>query len=206
MVGVYVINAIEINKAYVGSSVDIHKRIRQHKAHLDNNRHYNKALQDYFNKYGRDGIKCSLLYECPKEKLTESEQFFITLYDGISFNVMKVASRHIGWKPSIETRRKISKANTNPSQEVRRKISEALKNPSEETLRRMSAAQSNRSKETLAKLSESKKDKTIYRFYHHIHGERYCTQLQLKTDFDLSTHLSSVITGKRKSTGGWKRI
>lgn len=49
MIGIYKI--IINNKLYIGSSLDIKNRIKQHKSDLKNNRHANPKLQNAYNKY-----------------------------------------------------------------------------------------------------------------------------------------------------------
>jgi len=47
-------------------------------------------------------------------------------------------------------------------------------------------------------------DRTLYKFHHAVHGERVCTQFDLRKEFALdAANLSMVINGKRKSHKGW---
>lgn len=50
--GIYIIKNILNNKIYVGSTIDIKKRWRDHKWHLKENKHHNSHLQASYNKYG----------------------------------------------------------------------------------------------------------------------------------------------------------
>jgi group I intron endonuclease len=52
MEGIYKIENIINGKLYIGSSVNIDKRIKRHKNDLIKNKHINCYLQREFNKYG----------------------------------------------------------------------------------------------------------------------------------------------------------
>ena len=69
--GIYAIVTMHApRKAYIGSSVDIYKRIQSHIYHLNKNRHYNKKLQkDWNNKE----FVFHLLEECTEEELLKRE-------------------------------------------------------------------------------------------------------------------------------------
>lgn len=55
--GVYIIECILNNKIYVGSSIDLNKRIKTHFNDLRKNKHTNPKLQRSFNKYGEGSFK-----------------------------------------------------------------------------------------------------------------------------------------------------
>lgn len=65
------------NKVYIGQSIDIYARHRQHKSELNNNKHCNKHLQNAWNKYGKENFKFSILCETLQSKLNELEQYYI---------------------------------------------------------------------------------------------------------------------------------
>lgn len=81
MTGIYKITCISNNKVYIGQSVGIKRRIRDHKAALKRGTHYNQKLQRAYNKYKEDSFTYEILELCPKEKLNEREQFYIKLFD-----------------------------------------------------------------------------------------------------------------------------
>ena len=63
---------------------------------------------------------------------------------------------------------------------------------------------SKRSTQTKLKMSDKAKDKTIYTFYHEIHGKIKTTRSELKTEFSLlDSGLSKLISGEYKSHKGW---
>lgn len=51
MAGVYQIFNIETNKRYIGSSIDVERRLKEHKRNLKAHRHSNQHLQNAWNKY-----------------------------------------------------------------------------------------------------------------------------------------------------------
>jgi len=73
--GIYAISTMRSpRKAYIGSSVNIYKRIQSHISHLNKNRHYNKKLQkDWNNKE----FVFHLLEECTEEELLKRETAII---------------------------------------------------------------------------------------------------------------------------------
>lgn len=77
--GVY---RIEINnKSYIGSTVNIHQRWKQHKTNLNCNRHDNQYLQNAYNKYGN--AKFEILENMPNAtdiELRNRENYYMKLY------------------------------------------------------------------------------------------------------------------------------
>ena len=67
--GIYKIIDKRSGRIYFGSSVDVEKRIIQHKRALINNKHHNIYLQRIVNKYGIDCLIFELVEECEKDKL-----------------------------------------------------------------------------------------------------------------------------------------
>lgn len=51
MSGVYQIYNTETNKRYIGSSIDVQRRLKEHLRNLKANRHCNQHLQNAWNKY-----------------------------------------------------------------------------------------------------------------------------------------------------------
>lgn len=79
--GIYQIRNIKNDKVYIGQSIDLDKRINNHKYHLKRNTHYNKALQNSFNKHGEDSFFFEVLEECNTSELDNKECFWISLFD-----------------------------------------------------------------------------------------------------------------------------
>ena len=68
---------------YVGSSVDLYKRLRRHYRDLLRNKHDNYYLQRAFNKYGEDYLQyevLEILDNVTHEELLVREKYFIDLF------------------------------------------------------------------------------------------------------------------------------
>lgn len=75
MTGIYIIKNNINNKVYIGQSIDIKARWRQHRCAKENYPLYNA-----FKKYGLDNFTFEVLLECSKEELLKNEQRFILQY------------------------------------------------------------------------------------------------------------------------------
>lgn len=75
--GIYLISNLINNKIYVGQSINIEKRWRQHKRELRNNIHENKKLQNAWNKYGEENFEFSIACECEEKQLNTLEQYYV---------------------------------------------------------------------------------------------------------------------------------
>lgn len=107
--------------AYVGSSVNIERRWRQHRDTLKRGVHSNFLLQRAWDKYGVDAFKFYIIEECFKESLCEREQFHID-NDKPLFNLSDANGRH---EHTEETKAKMRGRIV--SKETREKLSKALK-------------------------------------------------------------------------------
>lgn len=74
--GIYRITNNLTGKSYIGQSMDINRRINEHRYNKSNSSYIDRSI----NKHGWENFKWDILYECPKEKLDEEEQKFIKLY------------------------------------------------------------------------------------------------------------------------------
>ena len=81
MIGIYSITNISNNKKYIGQSVDVKSRIRNHKWALKHNKHQNDHLQKSFNKYGENCFVFDVICECKEDELDELEKYYISYYD-----------------------------------------------------------------------------------------------------------------------------
>lgn len=86
IMGIYKITNVSNNKIYIGSSVDIPKRWKQHISELNRNKHNNKHLQRAWNFYGEEKFIfeiAELVYD--EDLLKSAEQKWINktkCYDG----------------------------------------------------------------------------------------------------------------------------
>jgi group I intron endonuclease len=170
--GVYAIICVTTRKLYVGSSVDIAERWREHRRDLDNKIHRNRLLQNHWNKYGASTFEWRVLELVEPERLIETEQEFIDTYRGINarfvMNLSPTAGSCLGLKQSYEERmnKSVRQQGRVFSAEWRAKISAALRGnkhnlgriPSAETRAKLSAAATGRklSAEAKAKLTVRK--------------------------------------------------
>jgi len=166
--GIYFIISLVDNKKYVGRSVDIKRRLREHRNSLIAQRHRNKHLQNAWNKYGASNFVFAPYLYCSEDTaIVEEQKQLDTLFmapDG-TFNISKDAS--LG--PSkVEHRRAISEGNRKRApitEETRAKLkaARARKVFSEEERAKISAASKGRthSEETRKKLSEIQRGKKL---------------------------------------------
>lgn len=90
--GVYKITNIVTKKYYVGSSVNIHKRIISHFSYLKRNKHHSKKLQNSYNKHGKVNFIHEVLEYCEIEKLQQKEQYYLDLmFNKNCLNILKEA-------------------------------------------------------------------------------------------------------------------
>lgn len=79
--GIYCIENLVNHKKYVGQSIDIHNRWKDHKRELNGNRHRNEYLQRAWNKYEENNFHFYILEECDISLLNEREIYYIDLFD-----------------------------------------------------------------------------------------------------------------------------
>ena len=79
MIGIYKIVNLINGKIYVGQSVDIIERWKQHgyKAFNSNEKAYNSAIHSAFRKYGLENFQLEILEECLIDELDEKERYWI---------------------------------------------------------------------------------------------------------------------------------
>lgn len=81
MIGIYKITNLINGKIYIGQSVDINKRWRQHKRNSQiKGREYDKYLYRAFRKYGLENFSFEVIEECSRELLNEKETYYIQYY------------------------------------------------------------------------------------------------------------------------------
>lgn len=90
--GIYKIESPS-GKCYIGQSVNIDKRIYEHKRQLSAGTHCNRKLQNAYNKY-KESLMWEVLEVVPKEDLTNREQFWIDELDAVAqgYNICKIAA------------------------------------------------------------------------------------------------------------------
>lgn len=120
--GIYLIKNVHNKKMYVGSALNIHKRIFgassiSHIKALKAGTHINQKLQNAWNKYGESAFEYEVLELCEKENLLIREQCYLdTLlfaYDSkkfneLAYNICPTAGSPLGRKSSEATKQKLS--------------------------------------------------------------------------------------------------
>lgn len=85
MIGIYKITNLINQKSYIGQSIDIENRLKNHKKHAftsnTKDKEYNKPLYCAIRKYGVDNFSYEILEECTIVELNNKEIFYIELYD-----------------------------------------------------------------------------------------------------------------------------
>lgn len=114
-IGIYKILCIPNGKVYIGSSVRLAKRIRNHKSDLRQGKHPNQRLQRAWNKYGKENFVFEVLLNCDKESVFSLEQKLIDEYQSATkgFNIAACAeSSRLGAVLSAEQKAKAAKSLT----------------------------------------------------------------------------------------------
>ena len=91
--GIYYIQNKVNGKRYIGSSVNLRRRISKHFSLLANNRHHNHPLQNAYNKYGPEKFIYGILEVCNKEDTLTIEQCYLNT---IKFSTLYNTSREAG--------------------------------------------------------------------------------------------------------------
>jgi group I intron endonuclease len=108
--GVYKIENTLTGDFYIGSSVNLNKRLTTHKNKLSRGCHDNLHLQNSWCKYGESNFKFAPLIICDEENLLMYEQLFI---DNLvpTYNKRIIATSNIGIRLQDSTKEKIRLAN-----------------------------------------------------------------------------------------------
>jgi group I intron endonuclease len=134
VVGIYKITNLCNGKNYIGQSVDIERRWREHKCPSMRNK--NIYIQNAFKKYGIENFDFEVLQECTKEELNELEIKYITelkTQGKAEYNIAAGGSGNSNQYKTEEEMKiigeKISKAKIGKkmSEESKRKMSETRK-------------------------------------------------------------------------------
>lgn len=158
--GIYIIRNCVGPKFYIGSAVNLDRRLKFHRWSLNRGNHINIHLQRAWNKYDDSAFDFQVYFTCEKKDLIFHEQLTIDAFivrhgrDNI-YNINLTAGSTLGRPCSEETRRKISEKN---------KITSLGRKHTPETKLKMSKAQKGRiiTIEARRKLSIAHKGKIGY--------------------------------------------
>lgn len=78
---VYKITNLINNKIYVGESLDIDRRWKDHTDDLNNNKHINYKLQEEWNIYGESAFKFEVIEELNKDIARYIDQYVLIIYE-----------------------------------------------------------------------------------------------------------------------------
>ena len=166
--GIYCITHTRSGKRYIGSSINIEQRIRQHISQLKRNTHHSITLQRAWNKYGSSEFKFITLFLCDAEHTLWYEQRCLDELQPEYNSAIFVDGGMRGRKHTTEARQKISDALTGKclSDEHRLKLSEIrISHPvAEETRKKISKkliGHKHQNEETRMKMSERAKNKKV---------------------------------------------
>jgi len=105
--GIYRIENKVNNKVYIGQSVDIEHRKRWHFNALRRGKHWNKHLQNAWNKYGMEKFDFTIIETCSTSQLDDKEIYWISHYNSMDSGYNEsVGGRHTEF--SDNTKSKIS--------------------------------------------------------------------------------------------------
>ena len=112
--GVYKIEHVPSGRVYIGSAVNIRRRLHIHRCDLRLNRHHSSKLQRAWDKYGEAEFACTVLLQCDKTELLANEQRFLDSMSAVltGFNCNPTAGSWLGRKHSPEARAKLSALKT----------------------------------------------------------------------------------------------
>ena len=79
--GIYKYQNLINNKIYIGQTIDIKQRIREHRYEAFNYNRDNCIFHKALRKYGEDNFSFEILEECSKKELNEKEKYWINYYN-----------------------------------------------------------------------------------------------------------------------------
>lgn len=78
--GIYKIKNLENDKIYIGQSVTVRRRVKEHMNKLRDNKHENKHLQNSWNKNGEKSFVFELVEYCDREELNSREVYWMNYF------------------------------------------------------------------------------------------------------------------------------
>ncbi len=110
--GIYSIINIKNQKIYIGSAVDVKKRLREHKSLFKRNKHHNSHFQHSWNLYSELNFQFNVVEFCDKSLIKNREKFYIDLFDSKNpekgYNINDPDNGFLGIKHTDDTKKKLS--------------------------------------------------------------------------------------------------
>lgn len=126
--GVYKILNKQTGKFYIGSSINIDNRFKQHIRKLNSNNHDNDHLQKSWNKYGISNFTFEIVEYTEIENLIIREQYYLdkllyadennNKFSEIGYNILRCSSNTLGFRFSEESKFKMSLSKSNISKKI----------------------------------------------------------------------------------------
>lgn len=91
MTGLYTITQVASGRHYIGSSMNVERRMMNHRTLLRSGKHENERLQFSWNKHGESAFDFSALEEVPAETLLSREQAYLDAFFDDLYNLSRVA-------------------------------------------------------------------------------------------------------------------
>ena len=209
MIGIYSITNSGNGKRYIGQSIDIEKRWREHRWYLRANKHKNNHLQNAWNKYGETAFVFEVLEECEFSVINDKEVFWINHFDSTNNGYNLDSGGNNGKRHSEETKRKMSEAaKGEKNHNYGKTFDEAYRAKLSESNARHFKGKTH-SGEARKAMSESKKGKTVS------WNKKAVMCLETKSVFDsaqdanklfsdnLSTNISDCCRGRQDTAYGF---
>ncbi len=111
--GIYLILSKATDRQYVGSSIDLRRRKKEHFDALSKGAHYNSYMQGHANKYGVEDLKIVVVELVSKSMLLNREQYYIDLLDP-AFNLCPTAYSRLGATLTEECKQQYFVGSANP--------------------------------------------------------------------------------------------
>lgn len=203
MIGIYLIRNKINNKVYVGQSINIEKRWRDHKVRKDDS-----AIHQAIQKYGVENFEFKVLQECTRDELNDLEVFYIEKYksfgkNGYNLNKGGNSCPKDFTKTRIERIKSSCKGRKSPmkgkhlSEETKKHLSEVNKGKkaSEETKLKLSI----NSKNAWKNMSENNYKKRCENISKSLKGRKISDEQKEKIKKTLTGKKQSDYTKKKKS-------
>ena len=200
--GIYIIRNILNNKLYVGSSINIGRRLTKHFSELRRDIHYNKKMQRSFNKHGEGSFESFVAISCDQSLLLWYEQQFIDQLKP-EYNILPSAGSPLGYKHPKEFGEEISRRNTGKvcSVETKKKIGakNRLYKHTPEAIEKIRKTSMGRIKPSRTYAGFISPDGIEYREIHDL--TRFCQKHSLNYG-----NMNQVANGHKRIHLGWKRL